>query len=172
MTDTDHKITYNRVMLKISGEALMGDQGFGLHPPTVSASPRNAGGRRLPSPDGHHHVGRLFLCGYVGSRLHNAHLTAIAADLMPHVHVASNLQQQPPTQSTSPARLRRLVSVSDVMLFLVNEFTLKDPCCLRLLQHAVDARATTIVLLRSARVRLMLTPLSPRDNHRRSGDDP
>ncbi|MFS4439015.1 UMP kinase [Paracoccaceae bacterium GXU_MW_L88] len=26
---------YNRVMLKISGEALMGNQGFGLHPPTV-----------------------------------------------------------------------------------------------------------------------------------------
>jgi uridylate kinase len=29
------KPTYKRVMLKISGEALMGDQGFGLHPPTV-----------------------------------------------------------------------------------------------------------------------------------------
>ena len=29
------KATFNRVMLKISGEALMGDQGFGLHPPTV-----------------------------------------------------------------------------------------------------------------------------------------
>jgi len=28
-------VKYNRVMLKISGEALMGDQGFGLHPPTV-----------------------------------------------------------------------------------------------------------------------------------------
>jgi len=28
-------IAYKRVMLKISGEALMGDQGFGLHPPTV-----------------------------------------------------------------------------------------------------------------------------------------
>lgn len=27
--------TYRRVMLKISGEALMGDQGFGLHPPTI-----------------------------------------------------------------------------------------------------------------------------------------
>ncbi|MBO9477681.1 UMP kinase [Shimia sp. R11_0] len=27
--------TFNRVMLKISGEALMGDQGFGLHPPTI-----------------------------------------------------------------------------------------------------------------------------------------
>jgi uridylate kinase len=27
---------YRRVMLKISGEALMGDQGFGLHPPTVA----------------------------------------------------------------------------------------------------------------------------------------
>ncbi|MCG6901620.1 MAG: UMP kinase [Rhodobacter sp.] len=27
---------YKRVMLKISGEALMGDQGFGLHPPTVA----------------------------------------------------------------------------------------------------------------------------------------
>ena len=27
---------YSRVMLKISGEALMGDQGYGLHPPTVS----------------------------------------------------------------------------------------------------------------------------------------
>ncbi|MEM9778851.1 MAG: UMP kinase [Pseudomonadota bacterium] len=26
---------FGRVMLKISGEALMGDQGFGLHPPTV-----------------------------------------------------------------------------------------------------------------------------------------
>lgn len=29
------KTTYKRVLLKISGEALMGDQGFGLHPPTV-----------------------------------------------------------------------------------------------------------------------------------------
>ncbi|MDK3020387.1 UMP kinase [Pseudodonghicola flavimaris] len=28
-------VKYSRVMLKISGEALMGDQGFGLHPPTV-----------------------------------------------------------------------------------------------------------------------------------------
>ena len=26
---------YSRVLLKISGEALMGDQGYGLHPPTV-----------------------------------------------------------------------------------------------------------------------------------------
>ena len=31
----DASVTYRRVMLKISGEALMGDQGFGLHPPTV-----------------------------------------------------------------------------------------------------------------------------------------
>lgn len=29
------KTTFKRVMLKISGEALMGNQGFGLHPPTV-----------------------------------------------------------------------------------------------------------------------------------------
>ncbi|MEP5731918.1 MAG: UMP kinase [Sulfitobacter sp.] len=28
-------VTFDRVMLKISGEALMGDQGYGLHPPTV-----------------------------------------------------------------------------------------------------------------------------------------
>ena len=27
--------SFKRVMLKISGEALMGQQGFGLHPPTV-----------------------------------------------------------------------------------------------------------------------------------------
>ncbi|MGR3712926.1 MAG: UMP kinase [Shimia sp.] len=27
--------TFKRVMIKISGEALMGDQGFGLHPPTI-----------------------------------------------------------------------------------------------------------------------------------------
>ncbi|NRB01833.1 MAG: UMP kinase [Rhodobacteraceae bacterium] len=33
MTESEAK--YDRVMLKISGEALMGDQGFGLHPPTV-----------------------------------------------------------------------------------------------------------------------------------------
>ncbi|MEM9707532.1 MAG: UMP kinase [Pseudomonadota bacterium] len=30
------KPLYRRVLLKISGEALMGDQGFGLHPPTVA----------------------------------------------------------------------------------------------------------------------------------------
>jgi uridylate kinase len=29
-------MTYKRVLLKISGEALMGDQGYGLHPPTVA----------------------------------------------------------------------------------------------------------------------------------------
>jgi uridylate kinase len=29
------QLLYPRVLLKISGEALMGDQGFGLHPPTV-----------------------------------------------------------------------------------------------------------------------------------------
>lgn len=33
--DAQPATTYNRVMLKISGEALMGPQGFGLHPPTV-----------------------------------------------------------------------------------------------------------------------------------------
>ncbi|WP_417597203.1 UMP kinase [Pararhodobacter oceanensis] len=31
----DSPVAYKRVMLKISGEALMGDQGYGLHPPTV-----------------------------------------------------------------------------------------------------------------------------------------
>jgi hypothetical protein len=41
MTETATKTdaaatTYSRVMLKISGEALMGDQGYGLHPPTVN----------------------------------------------------------------------------------------------------------------------------------------
>jgi uridylate kinase len=34
MADTE-KTAYKRVMLKISGEALMGDTTFGLHPPTV-----------------------------------------------------------------------------------------------------------------------------------------
>jgi len=34
-TDDQPKPSYRRVLLKISGEALMGDQGFGLHPPTV-----------------------------------------------------------------------------------------------------------------------------------------
>ena len=34
-SETTPAPTYNRVMLKISGEALMGDQGYGLHPPTV-----------------------------------------------------------------------------------------------------------------------------------------
>ena len=32
---TETQTEFRRVMLKISGEALMGDQGFGLHPPTV-----------------------------------------------------------------------------------------------------------------------------------------
>ncbi|PIE10478.1 MAG: UMP kinase [Rhodobacterales bacterium] len=35
LTETPEEPAYKRVMLKISGEALMGDQGFGLHPPTV-----------------------------------------------------------------------------------------------------------------------------------------
>ncbi|MEO9685010.1 MAG: UMP kinase [Tateyamaria sp.] len=35
MTESDNRATFKRVMLKISGEALMGDQGYGLHPPTV-----------------------------------------------------------------------------------------------------------------------------------------
>jgi uridylate kinase len=35
MTDATPQTAYKRVLLKISGEALMGDQGFGLHPPTV-----------------------------------------------------------------------------------------------------------------------------------------
>ncbi|QPM89500.1 UMP kinase [Pseudooceanicola algae] len=35
MADTAEQTTYKRVLLKISGEALMGDQGYGLHPPTV-----------------------------------------------------------------------------------------------------------------------------------------
>ncbi|WP_316013018.1 UMP kinase [Roseobacter sp. HKCCA0434] len=35
MSDDAPTPKYGRVMLKISGEALMGDQGFGLHPPTV-----------------------------------------------------------------------------------------------------------------------------------------
>ncbi|WP_102108117.1 UMP kinase [Oceaniglobus roseus] len=34
-SDTAPGSTYKRVLLKISGEALMGDTGFGLHPPTV-----------------------------------------------------------------------------------------------------------------------------------------
>jgi uridylate kinase len=32
---SEDKTAFKRVMLKISGEALMGDQGYGLHPPTV-----------------------------------------------------------------------------------------------------------------------------------------
>lgn len=32
---TEKKTSFKRVLLKISGEALMGDQGYGLHPPTV-----------------------------------------------------------------------------------------------------------------------------------------
>jgi uridylate kinase len=38
MSDTEAQASgaqFPRVLLKISGEALMGDQGFGLHPPTV-----------------------------------------------------------------------------------------------------------------------------------------
>ncbi|MEM9012156.1 MAG: UMP kinase [Pseudomonadota bacterium] len=35
MPDATTQPLYHRVLLKISGEALMGDQSFGLHPPTV-----------------------------------------------------------------------------------------------------------------------------------------
>ena len=36
MSDAPSQVKYKRVLLKISGEALMGDQGYGLHPPTVA----------------------------------------------------------------------------------------------------------------------------------------
>jgi len=36
MAGSTGKSSYKRVLLKISGEALMGDQGYGLHPPTVA----------------------------------------------------------------------------------------------------------------------------------------
>jgi len=32
---SESETTFKRVLIKISGEALMGDQGYGLHPPTV-----------------------------------------------------------------------------------------------------------------------------------------
>ncbi len=35
-TDATPQVKYKRVLLKISGESLMGDQGYGLHPPTVA----------------------------------------------------------------------------------------------------------------------------------------
>ncbi|MCA1334262.1 UMP kinase [Pseudooceanicola marinus] len=35
MAETAQEPSYKRVLLKISGEALMGPRGFGLHPPTV-----------------------------------------------------------------------------------------------------------------------------------------
>lgn len=35
MAEDEGVTAFKRVLLKISGEALMGDQGFGLHPPTV-----------------------------------------------------------------------------------------------------------------------------------------
>ena len=35
LPDDAPQTKYKRVLLKISGEALMGDQGYGLHPPTV-----------------------------------------------------------------------------------------------------------------------------------------
>ncbi len=34
--EAEPTVKYKRVLLKISGEALMGDQGYGLHPPTVA----------------------------------------------------------------------------------------------------------------------------------------
>ncbi len=40
----DPAMKYSRVMLKISGEALMGDQGYGLHPPTVARLAREVQG--------------------------------------------------------------------------------------------------------------------------------
>ncbi|MFW5678162.1 MAG: UMP kinase, partial [Rhodosalinus sp.] len=36
MASQPPKTTYRRVMLKLSGEALMGPQAYGLHPPTVA----------------------------------------------------------------------------------------------------------------------------------------
>lgn len=42
-TETGNPPAYKRVLLKISGEALMGPQGFGLHPPTVERIAKEVG---------------------------------------------------------------------------------------------------------------------------------
>lgn len=44
MPEAEPIVKYKRVLLKISGEALMGDQGYGLHPPTVARIAREVEG--------------------------------------------------------------------------------------------------------------------------------
>ena len=38
-TGEPQEVSYRRVLVKVSGEALMGSEAFGLHWPTIEASP-------------------------------------------------------------------------------------------------------------------------------------
>ena len=55
-TGTDAPL-YSRVLLKLSGQALMGDQGFGLHPPTVN---------RIAAEVGKVHAAGIQVCLVIG----------------------------------------------------------------------------------------------------------
>ena len=55
-TGTDAPL-YSRILLKLSGQALMGDQGFGLHPPTVN---------RIAAEVGKVHAAGVEICLVIG----------------------------------------------------------------------------------------------------------
>lgn len=105
-------------------------------------------------------VGRqpnIFICGFIEKRLHNATLYQITHDLMSYFFVSGN---SPDKSKWSRDIVIRQLAAADVVLFLLNEFTLKDAYCLLALQYAWEMRIP-IQMIRSARMRLVINPLIP-----------
>lgn len=95
----------------------------------------------------------VFLLGFVDRRLHNQLLYTIIQDLSPYYFVAAN-----PLLQLSEATMERttgLIANAEVLIFLMNEFTLKDHQCLKLLQYAWELMIP-VTGIRSPRMRLVI----------------
>lgn len=99
---------------------------------------------------------RVFICGFMEKRFHNATLHQITQDLMPQYYVSGNCSAKR-AALTGPS-VKQQLSGCDLMIFLLNEFTLKDPFCLLYLQYAWEL-FIPIQMIRAPRMRLVIKPI-------------
>ncbi|CAI4229116.1 unnamed protein product [Auanema sp. JU1783] len=99
----------------------------------------------------------IFICGFITKRWHNSSLLAIIHDLLPNFFLSCNND----THNVAE-RSREMISNADVMIFFVNEFTISDTNCLKMLQYAWHLMIP-IIMLRPPKTKLVI---SKRQNRR------
>ncbi|CAI5446141.1 unnamed protein product [Caenorhabditis angaria] len=94
---------------------------------------------------------KIFLLGFIEKSKHNSSLKSISADLLSNFFIASN-SSSPEDSSIN----RQLLAKSDVLLFFINEQTLRDTTCLLTLQLAYLSQIP-IIMLRPPLTKLMIS---------------